>query len=63
MTITRRADQELDGTAPALLYGYGGFKISLSARFSPSWMTWVKTFGGVLVRCLPGRRSVSWGSD
>jgi hypothetical protein len=48
MTITRHKDVKLDGSAPALLYGYGGFNIDLTPRFSTSWMTWVSSYRGVL---------------
>lgn len=46
--ITYHKDTKLDGTAPSWLYAYGGFQIPLSPGFSPSMMTWVKSFGGVL---------------
>jgi prolyl oligopeptidase len=36
-----------DGTAPALLTGYGGYGISLMPRFYPSWLLWLEQ-GGVL---------------
>lgn len=36
-----------DGTAPALLTGYGGYAISLKPRFNPSWLLWLEQ-GGVL---------------
>jgi prolyl oligopeptidase len=36
-----------DGTAPALLTGYGGYSISLKPRFDPSWLLWLEQ-GGVL---------------
>ncbi|WPF83369.1 prolyl oligopeptidase family serine peptidase [Sanguibacter sp. 4.1] len=32
--LVRRADLALDGTAPTLLYGYGGFEISLTPGYS-----------------------------
>ncbi|TWT88670.1 Prolyl endopeptidase precursor [Pseudobythopirellula maris] len=38
---------ELDGTNPTLLYGYGGFTISLTPGYSPSRTAWVER-GGVL---------------
>ena len=36
-----------DGTAPALLTGYGGFGITLKPRFDPGWLPWLEQ-GGVL---------------
>ncbi len=32
--VVRRADSELDGTTPTLLYGYGGFQVSLNPSYS-----------------------------
>ncbi len=41
--LVHRADLTLDGTAPTLLYGYGGFEISLTPTYSgglgSSWLT------------------------
>jgi oligopeptidase B len=34
LSIVRRADLTLDGTAPALLYGYGSYEISIDPTFS-----------------------------
>jgi oligopeptidase B len=34
LSIVRRADVALDGTAPALLYGYGSYEISIDPNFS-----------------------------
>ena len=45
--LTHRKDIELDGENPTLLYGYGGFTISLSPGYSPSRMAWIER-GGVL---------------
>ncbi len=44
-----REDLVLDGTAPTLLYGYGGFEVSLQPRYSATrGMTWLER-GGVYV--------------
>jgi prolyl oligopeptidase len=45
--LTHRSDLKTDGTSPTLLYGYGGFKISLTPRFSVSNLVWLEQ-GGVL---------------
>lgn len=37
-----------DGTAPAILYGYGGFDVSMTPFFSPALLTWIKHYKGVL---------------
>jgi oligopeptidase B len=36
LSLVRRADTPLDGTAPCLLYGYGAYEISLDPSFSPA---------------------------
>lgn len=46
MFITHRTGLNLDGSNPVLLYGYGGFNISLSPRFSVSRLAWME-MGGV----------------
>lgn len=47
--LTYRKDTPMDGTAPAWLYFYGGFSHSLMPTFSPRMLSWVGTYGGVLV--------------
>eukprot|EP00171_Calliarthron_tuberculosum_P010334 IDg10334t1 len=34
---------------PTLLYGYGGFSISLTPSFSARWASWLQCMGGVVV--------------
>jgi prolyl oligopeptidase len=46
MFITHKKGLALDGTAPTLLYAYGGFNISLMPEFSPANVMWME-MGGV----------------
>lgn len=46
MFITHRKGLVLDGTAPTLLYAYGGFNISMKPGFSVSTLVWLE-MGGV----------------
>jgi prolyl oligopeptidase len=46
MFLTHKKGLALDGTNPTLLYGYGGFNISLMPEFSPSHVMWME-LGGV----------------
>lgn len=47
MFIVHKKGLTLDGSNPTLLYGYGGFNISLTPGFSTSRMVWME-MGGVL---------------
>jgi prolyl oligopeptidase len=46
MFITARKGVKLDGNNPTLLYGYGGFDISLTPSFSVSNLVWME-MGGI----------------
>lgn len=46
MFITYRKGTKLNGNNPTLLYGYGGFNISMRPAFSPSRVVWMQ-MGGV----------------
>ena len=46
MIITHKKGLELDGTNPTILYGYGGFNISLTPSFSIANAVWLE-MGGV----------------
>lgn len=49
MTVIRHPDTKLDGTAATILYGYGGFNVSLDPAFSTSIAHWVRA-GGIYVQ-------------
>jgi prolyl oligopeptidase len=45
MYITHRRDMARDGNQPLLLYGYGGFDISLTPTYRPSVEAWLELGG------------------
>lgn len=46
MIITHHKDTKLDGKNPTMLYGYGGFNVSLTPSFSSTVAAWLE-LGGV----------------
>jgi len=54
MFIFMKKETKLDGTNPALLYGYGGFNISLTPYFSPARMVFLEQGGVYAVANLRG---------
>ena len=45
MFITRRRDSPRDGNQPLMLYGYGGFDVSLTPVYRPSVEAWLEMGG------------------
>ena len=45
MSILRASDTQLDGRGPMLLYGYGGYGLSLVPRFNPALLAWLEQSG------------------
>lgn len=52
--VLRRRDTPLDGSAPTVLYGYGGFRVGLYPAFSRARGLWVEGGGVWVVACLRG---------
>ncbi|MEJ6593845.1 prolyl oligopeptidase family serine peptidase [Parasphingorhabdus sp.] len=46
MILVHMKGQDLSQGAPTLLYGYGGFNISVLPQYKPAWIAWIKA-GGV----------------
>ncbi len=46
MFLVHMKGQDLSQGAPTLLYGYGGFNISVLPQYKPAWIAWIKA-GGV----------------
>ena len=54
MFIIRRKDAPRDGNQPVMLYGYGGFNVTLSPSFSPAIQAWLEMGGIYAVANLRG---------
>jgi prolyl oligopeptidase len=49
--ITFKKGTKLDGTAPTILYGYGGFNISLGPAYASSRLAWME-MGGIYAEAI-----------
>ena len=49
--VTYKKGTKLDGTAPTILYGYGGFNISLGPAYASSRLTWME-MGGIYAEAI-----------
>lgn len=54
MTLVSRPGTPRDGSAAALLTGYGGFGISVKPRFDAAWLLWLEQDGVLVVANLRG---------
>ena len=54
MFLTHKKGIKLDGNNPTLLYGYGGFAISLTPSFSVNLVVWLEMGGVVAIPNLRG---------
>jgi prolyl oligopeptidase len=54
MIVTRRKDAPRSPDTPTILYGYGGFNISLTPAFSPATLVWLELGGAFAVPNIRG---------
>ncbi|MFL5707676.1 MAG: prolyl oligopeptidase family serine peptidase [Chloroflexota bacterium] len=52
--LTRRHDIAPTRDVPTILYGYGGFDISIGPMFKPEWLAWMERGGLLAVASLRG---------
>ncbi len=52
--LSRRRDIVPSGDVPTLLYGYGGFQISVGPTFKAEWLAWMERGGLLAVASLRG---------
>src|SRR5690606_7009849 len=54
MFLVHRTGLELDGDNPTILYGYGGFDISMTPEFLAAWQPWLARGGVYAIANLRG---------
>ncbi|MGZ3474857.1 MAG: prolyl oligopeptidase family serine peptidase [Polyangiales bacterium] len=65
VNILRRKGLELNGNNPTILYGYGGYGVSLQPRFAPKNLPWLEAGGVYAIANLRGGGEFgeSWHED
>ena len=61
MFLTHKKGLARDGQAPTLLYGYGGFNVSMTPAFAQTWAVWLEMGGVLAVANLRG--GAEYGED
>ena len=54
MFVVSHVDTPFDGSAPAVLHGYGGFNVSMTPSFTPSLVPWLDAGGVYAIANLRG---------
>jgi prolyl oligopeptidase len=54
MIVTRKIGTPRDRSVPTILYGYGGFNISMTPGFSPATLVWMELGGALAVANIRG---------
>ncbi len=54
MFLIHKKGLEADGSHPTILYGYGGFAVSLMPTFAVSWLVWLEQGGVIAIPNLRG---------
>jgi len=54
MFLIHRKNIKRDGSNPCLLYGYGGFNVSITPKFIPTYLVWIEQGGVVAIPNLRG---------
>jgi prolyl oligopeptidase len=63
--LSHRADVAPNGAVPTILYGYGGFGVSVTPTFRVEWLAWMERGGLLAVAVLRGggEYGQSWHDD
>lgn len=59
--LMRDATNDATGPLPTIVYGYGGFDISITNSYSPTWQAWMEAGGAVAI--VNARGGGEFGAD